>query len=56
MHWLVWALVLWMLTRATGPGHPPTEDTALSPRRRTVGWLTLSLFALLFMPAWIRMQ
>jgi membrane-associated protease RseP (regulator of RpoE activity) len=56
MHWLVWALVLWMLTRTTGPGHPPTEDTELSPRRRIVGWLTLSLFILLFMPAWIRMQ
>ena len=56
MHWLVWSLVLWLLTRATGPGHPPTEDTDLSPRRRLVGWFTLSLFVLLFMPSWIRMQ
>ena len=56
MHWLVWAFVLWMLTRATGSGHPPTEDSELSPRRRIVGWLTLSLFVLLFMPSWIRMQ
>ncbi len=56
MHWLVWALVLWLLTRATGPDHPPTEDSSLSPRRRLVGWLTLVLFLLLFMPAWIRMQ
>jgi membrane-associated protease RseP (regulator of RpoE activity) len=56
MHWLVWAVVLWLLTRATGPGHPPTEDDQLSPRRRLVGWLTLSLFVLLFMPSWIRMQ
>ena len=56
MHWLVWAVVLWLLTRATGPGHPPTEDDRLSPRRRLVGWLTLSLFILLFMPSWIRMQ
>ena len=56
MHWLVWALVLWALTRTTGPNHPPTEDSELSPRRRIVGWLTLSLFALLFMPSWIRMQ
>ncbi|MGB5548672.1 MAG: site-2 protease family protein [Polyangiales bacterium] len=55
-HWLVWALVLWLLTRATGSGHPPTEDGPLSPRRRVVGWLTLSLFVLLFMPSWIRMQ
>ena len=56
MHWLVWAFVLWLLTRATGPDHPPTEDTELSPRRRLVGWFTLSLFVLLFMPSWIRMQ
>jgi membrane-associated protease RseP (regulator of RpoE activity) len=56
MHWLVWAVVLWFLTRATGPEHPPTEDTALSSRRRVVGWMTLSLFALLFMPSWIRVQ
>ncbi len=56
MHWLIWAIVLWLLTRATGPGHPPTEDTNLSPRRQVVGWLTLSLFVLLFMPSWIRLQ
>jgi membrane-associated protease RseP (regulator of RpoE activity) len=56
MHWLVWAFLLWALTRATGPGHPPTEDDALSPRRRFVGWFTLSLFILLFMPSWIRIQ
>lgn len=56
MHWLVWAFVLWLLTRATGPNHPPTDDAHLSPRRRVVGWLTLALFALLFMPSWIRIQ
>ncbi len=56
MHWLVWAVVLGLLTRATGPGHPPTEATELSPGRRVVGWFTLSLFILLFMPSWIRMQ
>jgi membrane-associated protease RseP (regulator of RpoE activity) len=56
MQWLVWALVLWTLTRATGPNHPPTEDSQVSPRRRVAGWLTLSLFVLLFMPTWIRMQ
>lgn len=56
MHWLVWAAVLWLLTRATGPGHPPTEDTELSPGRRAVGWFTLALFIVLFMPSWIRMQ
>jgi membrane-associated protease RseP (regulator of RpoE activity) len=56
MHWLVWSVVLWLLTRATGPSHPPTEDTDLSPRRRLVGWFTLSLFVLLFMPCWLRLQ
>jgi len=56
MQWLVWALVLWALTRATGSEHPPTNDSEASPRRRIVGWLTLSLFVLLFMPSWIRMQ
>ncbi len=56
LQWLVWAFVLWILTRATGPDHPPTEDSVLSPRRRIVGLLTLSLFGLLFMPAWLRMQ
>ena len=56
LQWLVWAFVLWILTRATGPDHPPTEDSVLSPRRRIVGQLTLSLFVLLFMPAWLRMQ
>lgn len=56
IHWLMWAVVLWFLTRATGPGHPPTEDTELSPARQVVGWLTLALFVLLFMPSWIREQ
>lgn len=56
MHWLVWAIVLWLLTRATGFEHPPTETSELSPRRQAVGWLTLSLFVLLFMPSWLRMQ
>lgn len=55
-NWLLWALVLWLLTRATGPGHPPTEDSTLSPLRRVIGWFTLSLFVLLFMPAWLRVQ
>ncbi|MFW2389140.1 MAG: site-2 protease family protein [Polyangiales bacterium] len=55
-YWLFWALLLWFLTRATGPGHPPTDDDQLSPRRRLVGVLTLFLFVLLFMPNWLREQ
>lgn len=56
IHWLIWTFVLWILTRATGPDHPPTDDSVLSRRRRAVAWLTLSLFVLLFMPTWIRQQ
>ena len=56
LSWLFWALLLWLLTRATGPGHPPTDDPYLSPRRRLVGWLTLVLFVLLFMPSPLRQQ
>ncbi len=56
LSWLFWALLLWVLTRATGAGHPPTDDPYLSPRRRLVGWLTLLLFVLLFMPSPMRQQ
>jgi membrane-associated protease RseP (regulator of RpoE activity) len=52
-NWLFWALVLWLLTRFAGSGHPPTEPGELSPMRRVVGSLTLLLFVLLFMPAWM---
>ena len=31
-----------------------TEDDHLSPKRRLIGWLTLALFVLLFMPSWVR--
>lgn len=55
-YWLFWALLLAMLTRVAGPGHPPTDDSRLSPKRRAIGWLTLLLFLLLFMPSWIRTQ
>ena len=39
MHWLVWALVLWALTRATGPRPPPHRrrpGVAPTPCRRLV--------------------
>jgi membrane-associated protease RseP (regulator of RpoE activity) len=52
--WLVWAGVLWLMTRGSGPEHPPTVDHTLSPVRRIVAACTLVLFVLLFMPAWIR--
>lgn len=52
--WAVWALVLFAMTRFAGSEHPPTEDDTLSPRRRWVAIGTLALFALLFMPTWMR--
>ncbi|MGH2626166.1 MAG: site-2 protease family protein, partial [Anaerolineales bacterium] len=48
--WVVWFLVLTVLERLSGGGHPPTEPSDLSPVRRAVGIGTLVLFVLLFMP------
>jgi membrane-associated protease RseP (regulator of RpoE activity) len=52
--WFTWWLVLGLMARMAGREHPPTDPDALSPRRRVLGWLTLGLFVLLFMPAWLR--
>ncbi len=54
MQWLVWSLVLGFLARRSDHEHPPTDDHELSPRRRILARLTLGLFVLLFMPAWLR--
>lgn len=54
MHWLVWWGLLWVLVRAGGGKHPPTDGDALSGGRRLVASLTLALFFLLFMPSWFR--
>lgn len=54
VQWVVWAAVLWLMTRAAGPKHPPTGPEPLSPRRRWVAIGTLVMFALLFMPSWVR--
>jgi hypothetical protein len=48
--WLGWFVVLTLLERTSGGGHPPTEPGELSPRRRVVAVATLLLFVLLFMP------
>ncbi|HEX6244988.1 MAG TPA: site-2 protease family protein, partial [Polyangiales bacterium] len=42
-NWLLWWLVLTVMARMTGDKHPPTEPSALSPRRRLLAWLTLTL-------------
>ncbi|MFI5307361.1 MAG: site-2 protease family protein, partial [Polyangiales bacterium] len=52
--WLLWWVMLGLMARGTGREHPPFDPGPLSPRRRALAWLTLSLFALLFMPAWLR--
>jgi membrane-associated protease RseP (regulator of RpoE activity) len=54
--WLVWWVVLKLMLRGDNANHPPTDDDTLSPGRRKVAWLTLALFPLLFMPAWLRAQ
>ena len=56
VQWMVWAALLWFMTRNSGVAHPPTVNAKLSPRRRIIGWGTLSLFVLLFMPSWLRLQ
>lgn len=52
--WLTWWFVLRLMSRRGRPEHPPTDDETLSPGRRAVAIATLVLFALLFMPAWLR--
>jgi membrane-associated protease RseP (regulator of RpoE activity) len=54
MVWLVWFVLLGLLTRATGGNHPPTEPGSLSTGRRAIAILCLILFALLFMPTPMR--
>jgi membrane-associated protease RseP (regulator of RpoE activity) len=53
-NWIVWAVILLVLSRAGGIAHPPTDDGSLSKGRRAVAWLCLVLFVLLFMPSWMR--
>ncbi|MDH5673491.1 MAG: site-2 protease family protein [Myxococcales bacterium] len=56
MQWLVWWLLLRVMVGATRREHPQTDPGPLSPRRRKLAWFTLSLFVLLFMPAWLRVS
>jgi membrane-associated protease RseP (regulator of RpoE activity) len=53
--WLTWGILMHWMARGHTREHPETEDgSTLSPRRRWVARLTLALFVLLFMPAWLR--
>ena len=55
LHGVVWFGVLQVIARLSGGHeHPPTDDGTLSPRRRVIAMATLALFALLFMPSWMR--
>ncbi len=47
-NWLVW----WFLTRfVVGLGHPPAlVEEPLDPARRALGWISIALFALTFVP------
>jgi membrane-associated protease RseP (regulator of RpoE activity) len=52
-NWMLWGVILTLMTRGNGAKHPPTEDSELTPRRRWIGYLTLAWFVLLFMPTWL---
>lgn len=54
LNWLVWYAVLRLLARGTGDSHPATDAGELGPVRRALGWFTLALFPLLFMPWFMR--
>jgi membrane-associated protease RseP (regulator of RpoE activity) len=54
LQWFVWWAVLAFMARGASDEHPPTDPGPLSPFRRRLAWLTLGLFVLLFMPAWLR--
>lgn len=48
--WLVWFALLFLVKRAGGQDHPPTEPGELSPARKGIAVFSLILFVLLFMP------
>jgi membrane-associated protease RseP (regulator of RpoE activity) len=54
LSWLTWWFLLSLLARRGGREHPPVDPGLLSPHRRVLAWFTLTLFALLFMPTWLR--
>lgn len=50
LFWLFWFGLLFLVRRAGGQDHPPTDPGELSQGRRWVGIASLVLFVLLFMP------
>jgi membrane-associated protease RseP (regulator of RpoE activity) len=53
-NWLVFGVLLFLLTRRRGLGHPPTDDNAISKGHFAVGIVCLLLFVLTFTPVPIR--
>jgi membrane-associated protease RseP (regulator of RpoE activity) len=55
--WITLLILLWLLGRSTGGGHPPVDDERLSRSRKGVALFTLGMFVLLFMPSpWVTHQ
>ncbi|MFT3921216.1 MAG: site-2 protease family protein [Myxococcales bacterium] len=52
-NWMLWGVILAIMTRMNGDQHPPTEPSELTPTRRLLGYVTLAWFLLLFMPTWL---
>ncbi len=55
MHWMIWFVVLGIMSKIGGIDHPPAGEAPLGPGRRIIAIATLALFVLLFMPSWIRL-
>jgi membrane-associated protease RseP (regulator of RpoE activity) len=54
LNWMMLLLLLSLLRRVAGTGHPPVDDPTLSAGRKAIGFVTLALFVLLFMPTpWV---
>lgn len=54
MQWLLWAGILFWMSRRAEREHPPTDGEPLTAGRRGVAIFTLAMFVLLFMPSWLR--
>ncbi len=51
MLWLVLLVLIVVMRNRAGAEHPPVDEPGLSPGRRVIGYVTLGLFLLLFMPS-----
>ncbi len=52
--WITIFILLIVMRRASGVGHPPVDDEKLSPVRRGVAWATLAMGVSILMPSpWV---